>query len=271
MNFLRRYNVTLDLSTAGSMRVRIPLRKAGTADFATGSDWTPGAGDVVVFKDGGASANIGTLPTYSNGRWEFTLSATELSCRAIDVNIVDAAVDSDGFTVETYGNASAMYPSNYVDVVRMGMTALPNAAADAAGGLPISDAGGLDLDAKLANTNEVTAARMGALTDWINGGRLDLILDIIAADTTADIPALIDALPTAAENAAALLDLTDGIETGVTPRQALRYIAAATCGIASGAATSTIVFKAIGAASNGTTRLTATTDSDGNRSAITLA
>ncbi len=61
-------------------------------------------------------------------------------------------------------------------------TALPTAAADAAGGLAISDAGGLDLDTKLANTNEITAARMGALTDWIDGGRLDLILDIIAAD-----------------------------------------------------------------------------------------
>ena len=68
------------------------------------------------------------------------------------------------------------------DTVRLGLTALPNAAADAAGGIPISDAGALDLDTKLANTNEVTAARMGALTDWINGGRLDLILDIIAAD-----------------------------------------------------------------------------------------
>lgn len=68
------------------------------------------------------------------------------------------------------------------DGVRLGLTALPNADADAAGGLPISDAGGLDLDAKLANTNEVTAARMGALTDWINGGRLDLILDAIAGD-----------------------------------------------------------------------------------------
>jgi hypothetical protein len=80
------------------------------------------------------------------------------------------------------------------DGVRLGLTSLPNAAADAAGGLPISDAGGLDLDSKLANTNEVTAARMGALTDWINGGRLDLILDIIAADTTTDIPALLDAI-----------------------------------------------------------------------------
>ena len=62
-------------------------------------------------------------------------------------------------------------------------TALPAAAADAAGGLPISDAGGLDLDSKLANTNEVTAARMGALTDWINGGRLDLLLDAVKAVT----------------------------------------------------------------------------------------
>ena len=65
------------------------------------------------------------------------------------------------------------------DAVRAGLTALPNAAADAAGGLVISDAGGLDLDAKLANTNEITVARMGALTDWLNGGRLDLLLDAI--------------------------------------------------------------------------------------------
>jgi len=60
-------------------------------------------------------------------------------------------------------------------------TALPDAVADAAGGVPISDAGGLDIDAKLANTNEVTTARMGALTDWINGGRLDNLLDAIPA------------------------------------------------------------------------------------------
>lgn len=33
------------------------------------------------------------------------------------------------------------------DTVRLGLTAMPNAAADAAGGLPISDAGGLDMDA----------------------------------------------------------------------------------------------------------------------------
>jgi hypothetical protein len=71
---------------------------------------------------------------------------------------------------------------DFGDAVRAGLTALPNAAADGAFGLPISDVGGLDLDAKLANTDQITVARMGALTDWIEAGRLDAILDIIAAD-----------------------------------------------------------------------------------------
>lgn len=89
----------------------------------------------------------------------------------------------------TLGGATNMAPLNIEvqlsDPVRgLGApTALPNAAADAAGGLPISDAGGLDLDAKLAATNEVTAARMGALTDWLDGGRLDLLIDAIKAKT----------------------------------------------------------------------------------------
>lgn len=82
------------------------------------------------------------------------------------------------------------------DTVRLGLGALPNAAADAAGGLPISDAGGLDLDSKLANTNEVTAARMGALTDWIDGGRLDLIIDAILVDTGTTLDGKIDTIDT---------------------------------------------------------------------------
>lgn len=61
------------------------------------------------------------------------------------------------------------------DAVRMGMTALPNAAADAAGGLPISDAGGLDLDAQIGTKiNDI-------LTD--TGTTLQGELDGIQADT----------------------------------------------------------------------------------------
>lgn len=57
---------------------------------------------------------------------------------------------------------------NPEDSVRLGLTALPNAAADAAGGLPISDAGGLDMDqigtdtaAILVDTAEIGTAGAG--------------------------------------------------------------------------------------------------------------
>lgn len=70
--------------------------------------------------------------------------------------------------------------------------------------------------------------------------------------------------------AAALLDLSNGIETSVTPRQAIRAIASILAGIISGGGTGTEVFKAISAASGGTTRVTVTVDSSGNRSAVTL-
>lgn len=59
---------------------------------------------------------------------------------------------------------------------------LPNAAPDAAGGLVISDAGGLDIDAMNTAAVRLTAARAQAIDDLIDGGRLDLIFDAIAGD-----------------------------------------------------------------------------------------
>jgi hypothetical protein len=77
--------------------------------------------------------------------------------------------------------------------------------------------------------------------------------------TTADVP-------TAAQNAAALLDLANGVETSVTPRQALRIILAAAAGKLSGAGTATVVIRNVG---DTKPRITATVDADGNRSAVT--
>ena len=60
--------------------------------------------------------------------------------------------------------------------------AIPAFAADAAGGLPVSDAGGLDLDAMNTNINDIETDTNELQGDWTNAGRLDAILDIIAAD-----------------------------------------------------------------------------------------
>jgi hypothetical protein len=67
-------------------------------------------------------------------------------------------------------------------------------------------------------------------------------------------------------NADALLDRADGIESGWTPRQALRVVLAALAGKLSGAATNTATIRNV---DDTKTRITATVDADGNRSAVT--
>lgn len=59
------------------------------------------------------------------------------------------------------------------------------------------------------------------------------------------------------------------VETGLTAKQALQYMSAACFGVISGAGTGTVVIKA--GANSGTTRITAATDSSGNRTSVTLA
>jgi hypothetical protein len=68
------------------------------------------------------------------------------------------------------------------DSVRAGLTALPNAAADAAGGLPISDAGGLDMDAILADTADMQP-KLGTITDLGGGATIGANLVDIEAQT----------------------------------------------------------------------------------------
>jgi hypothetical protein len=142
------------------------------------------------------------------------------------------------------------------------------------------DANSTQLAAIVADTNELQ-------TDWVNGGRLDLILDARASQTSVDdlptnaelstalgtaddaVLAAIAALsiPTTTQNATALLDLANGVESGLTVREHLRISQAAAAGKLSGAATSTVNIRDKADSKN---RISATVDADGNRSAVTL-
>lgn len=172
-----------------SVAIRVPLQAYLASDHVS-----PATGKTIaitISKNGAAygnpSAGATNATAIASGSYYVDLSTTDTGTLGpLFIRGAEGTID-DVITIYNVVNAN-----------NAGLAGVPNAAADAAGGLPISDAGGLDLDAKLANTNEVTTARMGALTDWINGGRLDLILDIIAADTTTDIPATLSTLATAA-------------------------------------------------------------------------
>lgn len=108
MAFLRKYG------TGTGADVIVPMIKRGVVDFAATADWTPASGDVKVSKDGGSEANIGTLPVINGTTgWKFVFSDAELQCKSLTVRVVDSAtkaVEDQFFIVETYGNASAMYP-----------------------------------------------------------------------------------------------------------------------------------------------------------------
>lgn len=148
---------------------QFPMIKRGVVDFAQTGDWTPAAADVAVSKDNGnyadgtnAPAIVGGSPTRGVSKFKWTATATELQCAVLEVQIVDAAtkaVEDQSFAVYTFGHASAFFKGDWSDIVRLGLTALPNAAADAAGGLPISDAGGLDLDTLLARLDAAISTR----------------------------------------------------------------------------------------------------------------
>lgn len=81
----------------------------------------------------------------------------------------------------------------------------------------------------------------------------------------ASVSADIDALPTANENADALLDRTSGIETSFTLRQALRLILAMAAGKVS-ISGATVTIRDVNDSKN---RIVATTDADGQRTDVT--
>jgi len=106
------------------------------------------------------------------------------------LDLSDTIVDTAGSVSLMLKGAADMAPVtielqvvavNLEDAVRFGLTALPNAAADAAGGLPISDAGGLDLDALRSDVAAVLVDTSTTLDGKIDA--IDGIVDAILLDT----------------------------------------------------------------------------------------
>ena len=174
MEFLRQY------ATGTGSDIIIPIVKAGSNDFATSGDWTPAAGDVKVSKDGGAAANIGTLPTFiTDIGWKFVFSNSELTAARLNVNVVDSAtkaIEDQHIAIATFGNASAQFAVNFADAVRFGLSCLPNAVINAAGGMYTrgtgagqinQDANGrIDVNLEAIDTSAVAAATLAAM--WGN-------------------------------------------------------------------------------------------------------
>ncbi len=117
--------------------------------------------------------------------------------------------------------------------------------------------------------NDIAATAIvsnGAITT--SGGKVS---GVALVDLTTDVTTKTGYALTSGERTSigtALLDLTDGVETGITPRQAFRAIGSAVLGQVSGGGTGSETFKAIG--NSGTIRAVVSTTTQGNRTAVTL-
>jgi hypothetical protein len=126
----------------------------------------------------------------------------------------------------------------------------------------------LQLSASLSGAGDLSGSLLGkgALVAALSGAG-DLESTIRATGALAASINVTGGTLTTANVADAILDDVDGVESGLTVRQALRLIAAAVGGKLSGAATTTITIR--NAVADGKDRVIATVDSSGNRSAIT--
>lgn len=267
MPFMRKYNTLL---VTGTTSIRIPIIKRAVVDFALGADWTPAAGDVKVFVDAAAAANITNLPTAiasGNGAfWEFIITAAELTCKQLLVVVADAAtkaIEDQSFIVETYGNASAMYaadlslanlPANVTQLLGTawltpGVAGTPDVNTKLLGAAPVTATTSVTFSAAstVASTTNITAGTVTTATNvtTLNGIAANVITatsiaaDAITAAKIAD--GAIDALTFAsgAINAAAIA--TGAIDADALASDAVVEIRSLASGTSDSGTTTTMV------------------------------
>lgn len=103
---LREYGVATE--------VYMVVPKVDDTDLAATGDYAYTAGDIKLSKDGAATANPASSPTEIDmGTFMFLqidLSASEMQCESLLIQIADAALEHNALVIETYGHASSRHP-----------------------------------------------------------------------------------------------------------------------------------------------------------------
>ena len=145
-------------TTSKLVRIFVPNSTLSTGVGLTGLAYNTASLTAYYIKEGDASATEITLADMTVGTWASggfkEIDATNMP-GWYEVGLPNAAIASSASVGIHFQGAANMAPVpieielvsyNPLDTIRLGLTSLPNAAADAAGGIPISDAGELDLD-----------------------------------------------------------------------------------------------------------------------------
>jgi hypothetical protein len=247
---------------------RAPVVKTGSTNFVVQADWGasgigPQPGDVKVIKDGASIANITTLPAiYSTSyAWAFSLSAAEMSADEIIIQVVNRTYLTDQmFRIITTPDGAVR-------------SRLAQAGASTT----------ITLDTSASATDGLYNGNIVAIIAGTGAGQNKVIIGYAGSTkvatvdsawaTTPDTTSVFALYPqgiiglSSAQVEAAIMDTTNGVETGLTFRQSLRLASAVLFGRRSGTGSGTEVFNA--AVTNAKARVTGTIDGSGNRTNVT--
>lgn len=209
-------------------------------------------------------------------------AAVNTSSAQLGVNVVNAggtAWNSGAITASTFAAGAitaAKFAANALDAVWSTTTRLLTAGTNIVLAKGTGVTGFNDLDAPgvrsavgMASANLDTQLSTLNSNDTTIASYIDTEVAAIKAktDNLPAAPAAVGDIPTANQNADALLDRAAGVESSLTVRQAFRLFAAALLGKANGLGTGTANFRDTNDTKN---RIVANVDQDGNRLAVTL-
>lgn len=254
--------------------------------YRKGATGTPTALTLATQTVGGAHSDGGFVAvdgTNMPGVYRLDLSDTIIATAGAVTIMLKGAANMAPVVIELQ-----VVAIDLADTVRMGLTALPNAAAEAAGGLYTRGTGA-------GQINQDANGRIDANVEAVDNGAPDTSATVAAAVVSAlgtgsgltslgsaanlaAVKAKTDNLPSDPADAsdiatlfaavpAAVWDVSNGVESGVTFRSAMKALLAMLAGQRTGMATGTGVFKNPGGTKS---RVTVTSDTDGNFSAITF-
>jgi hypothetical protein len=246
----------------------IALETPGDADEVFDNP-TIAAGDATVSTDGGAFANLGTLPSVDpagGAAVKVTLSASEMNGDNVVFRMEDQTATEEWsasvMTIHTYATDTddlvrSTTPANALDVsatgeagldfdnikAATGSTTLTNIIVPTVStltghtaqtgdsfarlGAPVGADISADIAAVQTDTTAIVADTNELQTDWVNGGRLDLIIDAILADTLSlDGTKIPDTISLAAINAEVDTALNTAIPGGATANSINERLAA---------------------------------------------
>lgn len=226
---------------------RAPIVTANSTNFANA--WTATAGTVKIICDGTTLGNVTTLPTVVSSQYTYSwpLSGTEMTADEVIIQVVDRTnVTDQAFRIITLPNGA----------LRSRLLAAANSTTVTldSGAPTTQDYYNGSVVAIIAGTGNAQARVITAYST----GRVATVDTAWAVTPSTDsvfaiYPQGIYGL-TSSQVEAAVMDTANGIETGLTMRQAMRVTTSMVAGVRTGVGTTTEVYRS--AVSNSTARVT---------------